>query len=65
MDFYCAEKKLIIELDGEVHDTREAKEYDAVRDKYFADLDYKTIRFLNKEAENNVEKVLEKIKQQF
>jgi very-short-patch-repair endonuclease len=62
LDFYCAEKKLIIELDGEIHNTKEAKEYDEVRDKFFIELDYKVLRFLNIEVEENIEKVLEKIK---
>ncbi len=62
LDFYCAEKKLIIELDGEIHDTKEAMEYDGVRDKYFSDLGYKTIRFPNKEVESKIEDVIEKIK---
>jgi very-short-patch-repair endonuclease len=30
VDFYCASAKLVIELDGEVHDTVEAQTYDAV-----------------------------------
>lgn len=61
-DFYCSEKRLIVELDGEIHNTKESKEYDEVRDKYFKELDYATIRFLNKEVEESMEKVLEKIK---
>jgi very-short-patch-repair endonuclease len=62
LDFYCSEKKLIIELDGEIHNTKEAKEYDEVRDKYFKELGYKTIRFLNSEVDNNLDDVLNKIK---
>lgn len=62
LDFYCPEKKLIIELDGEVHNTKEAKEYDMVRDKFFKDLGYITLRFLNKEVEDDIGKVLDKIK---
>ncbi len=62
MDFYCPEKKLIIELDGEIHNTKEAKEYDEVRDKYFAELGYTTLRFLNREVESDVEEVLSRIK---
>ena len=61
-DFYCAEKKIIIELDGEIHNTKEAREYDSIRDKYFTELGYKVLRFLNSEVESNTEKVLEKIK---
>ena len=65
LDFYCAEKRLIIEIDGEVHDTKEAEKYDEVRDKYFEELGYKTVRFLNREVEEDVEKVLDKIKNCF
>lgn len=63
-DFYCPEKKLIIEPDGEVHNTEESKEYDAIRDKYFTDLGYKVLRFKNSEVENEIEKVLSKIEEQ-
>ena len=31
VDFYCREKNLVIELDGEVHDLEEAKENDKDR----------------------------------
>lgn len=62
LDFYCAKKKLIVELDGEIHNTKEAKEYDGVRDKFFRELGYIILRFWNGEVESNVEKVLERIK---
>jgi len=61
-DFYCASKKLVIELDGSVHESGEAKEYDDVRDKYFKELGFTTLRFWNDEVENNIREVLEKIK---
>jgi very-short-patch-repair endonuclease len=31
VDFYCASAKLVIELDGEVHDTIQAQAYNAMR----------------------------------
>jgi len=62
IDFYCQKYKLIVELDGEVHNTKEAKEYDAVRDKFFNELGYKVVRFKNEEVEKDVEKVLDKIR---
>jgi len=34
IDFYCDEKKLIIELDGEIHDSNFQKKHDSTRDKY-------------------------------
>jgi len=63
LDFYCKEKRLIIEVDGEVHNTKEAREYDKVRDKYFEELDYKILRFKNEEVENDVKKVVSKIQE--
>ncbi len=62
VDFYCKETKLIIELDGEIHNTQESREYDSVRDKFFTQLGYTVLRFPNIEVENNIEGVLRKIK---
>ena len=62
LDFYCSKHKLIIEIDGTTHNTKEAKEYDKIRDDYFSELDYKTIRFLNSEIQKDINKVLLKIK---
>jgi len=61
LDFYCFSKRLIIEVDGGSHNSN--KEYDAVRDKFFTDLGYKILRFKNKDVENNLSKVLSKIKE--
>ena len=61
LDFYCSEYKLIIELDGTTHNTSDAKEYDKIRDIYFSELGYKTIRFLNSEIKNDIEKVVNNI----
>jgi very-short-patch-repair endonuclease len=52
-----------IEVDGEIHNIKENKEYDEVRDKYFEELDYKVLRFRNEEVESDVKRVLEEIKQ--
>jgi very-short-patch-repair endonuclease len=32
VDFYCPELKLIVEIDGDSHETDDAKEYDDYRD---------------------------------
>ncbi len=61
-DFYCSEKKLIIEVDGKVHNDQEIKEYDEFREDVFKQDGYKIIRFKNKEIINNLEEVLIKIK---
>ena len=60
-DFYCAERNLIIELDGRIHDFQ--KDYDRGRDYVLAKLGLKTLRIENEELENDIESVLMKIKE--
>ena len=57
-DFYCAEKRLVIELDGKIHDYQ--KDYDQNRDKILSGLGLRVIRIKNEEL-INVELVLEKV----
>lgn len=58
LDFYCFKGRLIIELDGNLHD----KEYDAVRDAFFRQLGYQTMRIKNKDINHDLNKVLEEVK---
>lgn len=60
-DFYCHEKKLIIELDGKIHDFQ--KDYDKERDFILNQLGLTVIRIKNEEF-NNITAVLDKIKNQ-
>ena len=46
-DFFCAEHKLDIELDGEVHKSPEVEKKDATRDKMLRSLGFKVLRFQN------------------
>jgi len=57
-DFYCPEKKLIVEIDGPQHFKKENREYDLVRSNYFEGLDIKVLRFTNKEVSTETQKVL-------
>lgn len=57
-DFYCAEKKAIIELDGTIHNSM--VEYDEYRDSELNYLGYKILRIRNEEL-NNLQDVLSKI----
>lgn len=59
VDFYCAEAKLIIELDGSQH--CESKE-DKVRDEYLTGRGYKVLRFWNNEINDNLAGCLEVIR---
>jgi len=60
-DFYCPEKKLVVEIDGPQHLERENKEYDAVRLKFLEGLDIKVLRFKNKEIATETERVVRRI----
>jgi very-short-patch-repair endonuclease len=52
-DFYCASRKVIIEVDGDSHLTEEAIVYDSERTAYFASLGIRVVRFTNDEVMSN------------
>lgn len=54
-DFYCAEQKLVIELDGKIHERQ--KDYDEMRTWIIDKLGCKVIRFNNEEILQDVEQV--------
>ncbi len=58
VDFYCPKLRFAIELDGDVHNSSEARMYDKERDKYLQGLDIVTIRFWNNEIVKGLEKVI-------
>lgn len=60
-DFYCPERKLIVEIDGSRHNTKDNKEYDKIRSEFFAGLDIKVLRFTNLEVATETERVIRKI----
>ncbi|MGY6744808.1 MAG: HsdR family type I site-specific deoxyribonuclease [Cecembia sp.] len=60
-DFYCHEKKLIVELDGEVHNNPERKKHDSKRDKFLISSGFNILRFSNEEVFNDIENVLKQI----
>ena len=49
-DFYCHKLKLIIEVDGTIHDKKEVKGYDIRREKDLVDWGYTVIRFSNRQV---------------
>ena len=61
VDFYCDEKKLVIELDGLVHDSSSRKRIDHKRDAYLQSLGLKIIRVANERLLNNTATVLNEI----
>jgi very-short-patch-repair endonuclease len=65
VDFYCPAEKLIIEVDGKVHDNFVNNEYDFNRTKQLNELGFRIIRFSNEDVKNHLDLVLEAIKQEF
>ena len=53
VDFYCVKKKLIIELDGEIHNY--SIDYDTTRENILRQLGYRIIRIQNSEIQNKIE----------
>lgn len=58
-DFYCHECKLMIELDGEYHNTVEQRQYDEGRTYELNELKIKVIRFTNREVIDDIDFVLD------
>jgi very-short-patch-repair endonuclease len=63
VDFYCPEKKIIIELDGCQHKREKDTKYDAKRTEYFNSLGIKVLRFWNNEVNESLEGVILKIEE--
>lgn len=61
VDFYCREAKLVIEVDGPVHDTETAIKRDTEREGYIKSQGLRILRFSNYEIESNLEAVINQI----
>ena len=53
VDFFCAEAKLVVELDGSQHYSDTGKAADAVRDQYLKDKGLTVLRYSNLEIAEN------------
>ncbi len=63
VDFYCPEKKAIIEIDGDTHAIDKGPERDKNRTAYLESLGYKVIRYNNRDVLNNASGVFEDLAQ--
>ncbi len=61
-DFYCHKAKLVIEIDGNIHDNEDIKERDEGRTFEIENFGLKVIRFTNNHVLNNIEEVINEIK---
>ncbi len=64
-DFYCPELKLVIEIDGESHNSEFGKTYDYERDQILNSYGLKILRFSNQEIINNLNNVCSEISKFF
>ena len=63
-DFYCHKIRLIIEIDGEIHENEEQKEYDIERNRDLNNWDIELIRFTNFQVLNDFDSVKQRIKEE-
>ncbi len=61
VDFYCASKKLVIEVDGKIHQKEEVKRKDKEREQFLIKWKYNILRIKNEEIYNDLNGVLKKI----
>lgn len=63
VDFYCKDLQLAIEVDGAIHFEKGQPEKDAKRQKRLESLGVTVIRFSDLDVKNNLDWVLEEIKE--
>ncbi len=59
VDFYCAESRLVVEVDGPIHQRR--KEEDAIRDAFLEYRGLRVLRFTDTQVLHNLDEVLSDI----
>jgi very-short-patch-repair endonuclease len=61
VDFYCHEIRVIVEIDGGVHDRPGQAEWDAKKNRRLEELGYKVLRITNEEVLNHLDCLFETI----
>ncbi|MFH0851938.1 MAG: DUF559 domain-containing protein, partial [Candidatus Peregrinibacteria bacterium] len=64
LDFYCAEVRLGIEIDGSIHHRQDVQEYDAYREEELRERGIELLRFSNNEILNDIDVVLQTIEKE-
>lgn len=62
-DFYCHEFRLIVEVDGDIHQKKEQRERDLMRSETLEEMGFKIVRFKNKEVIYNITEVLARLEE--
>jgi very-short-patch-repair endonuclease len=63
LDFYCAEAKLAIEIDGDIHTDPDQAAYDAARTQWLEERGYAVIRFEANQVDEHLPDVLDAIRE--
>ena len=63
VDFYCHELKLVVEIDGSIHDLEDVKINDTIRENDLKVLGLKVLRFTNNDVLYNREIIMEKMQE--
>ena len=64
VDFVSFQHRLVIEIDGEYHETKQQEEYDEARTKWLTTTrNLRVVRFKNKEVLHDIDKVISTIKE--
>jgi len=63
VDFYCPEMKIAVEIDGDVHNLPEQKEYDIERQRYLENYGVTFVRLKNEEVLGNGNKAFARIEE--
>jgi len=61
-DFYCPEIKLVIEVDGNVHQNEDQRERDNLRTEIIKDHGIRIIRFRNSDVTGHLDETLQQIR---
>ena len=61
-DFYCVRIKLLIEVDGSIHEITEYQEHDQSRSEILNDFGITVIRFTNEQIIEEIDSTIEQIK---
>ena len=60
-DFYCHKAKLIVEIDGSIHELKEISENDKSRQTDLEKWGYSVLRFTNEQVMNDLQKIIAEI----
>jgi len=62
-DFYCHDRRLVVELDGEVHELPRQQNHDQNRDVHLHSRGLRVLRIANQEVFENPQEVVRRIRE--